>query len=344
MKDVARFANVAIGTVDRVLNHTGYASPEKVEAVERAVRRLGYVPNRAASALSRRKTVNVGVMYPNKEAYFWEQIDKGIRRAEKQYGPYGLTVVRGLFDTYNPEEQLAFMERFVDGNTLHGLAFVPLHSFLFNPLIDRLGAAGVPVVTFDNDAPASKRICFVGEDSVKGGRLAGRMVSLFLGEKGRVAVLRGQPHFLCIQERVLGFTEKMASEFPGIEIVKYYDMYEKVDDTKYMDSIRAILDDIEAERPPIDAIFVSNALVNYVGGQVRVRPGLRGVRLVGFDYTDETGPLIRDGVISAVVAADLEEEGYAAIRTLYDYVFENRLPESRCHITDFNIKIRETIE
>ena len=48
MQDVARYANVAIGTVDRVFNHTGYASPEKVEAVERAAAgrpaRLGDLP------------------------------------------------------------------------------------------------------------------------------------------------------------------------------------------------------------------------------------------------------------------------------------------------------------
>lgn len=343
MKDVARFANVAIGTVDRVLNNTGYASPEKIKAVVNAVEELGYVPNRAASVLSKQQTINIGVVYPNEEVYFWAQINKGIQLAEKHYGPYGLSITREYFKTYNPDDQLAFLERFLKSNTLHGLAFIPLHPTVFNPIIDRLHQDGVPVVTFDSDAPASKRICFVGEDAIKGGKLAGRLVALLLGGKGRVAVLRGQPNFLCIQQRVLGFTEKMSTEFPEIEIVNFYDMYEKINDINYQDSVLAILDDIEKTDPPVDCVFVTNALVNFVGKAMCRRERLKNVKLVGFDYTEETGKLILDDVISAVVAEDLEEEGYMAIKILCNYLMENRLPASKYHVTDFSIKIKETI-
>ncbi len=344
MKDVARFANVAIGTVDRVLNNTGYASPEKVLAVNRAVAELGYVPNRAASALSRHRTVNIGVVYPNKEVYFWAKLNRGIQSAEKQFGPYGLTVVRDYFTSYNPDEQVAFMERFVERNNLQGLAFVPLHATAFNPFIDRVIDSGIPVVTFDNDAPASRRICFVGEDGIRGGRLAGRLVSLFLGGRGTVAVLRGQPNFLMIQQRILGFTEKLAKEFPEVEIVRFYDMYEERDDTSYMRRVNDILDDLESMPEPVGAIFVSNALVNFVGVSLRLRDRLRSVKLVGFDFTDETETLILDGTISAVVAADLEEEGFTAIQILYEYIYDDKKPESQLYITDFDIKIRETLE
>ena len=52
IKEVARKANVGVGTVSRVLNSTGYVSDETRKKVEEAMKELNYIPNELARNLS----------------------------------------------------------------------------------------------------------------------------------------------------------------------------------------------------------------------------------------------------------------------------------------------------
>ena len=56
MRDVARAAGVSAMTVSRALRTPGKLAPSTLERVERAVERLGYVPDRIAGALSSHET------------------------------------------------------------------------------------------------------------------------------------------------------------------------------------------------------------------------------------------------------------------------------------------------
>lgn len=51
IKDIARIAGVSHGTVSNVLNGRGNVSVEKIEAVQRAAREVGYQLNAQAQSL-----------------------------------------------------------------------------------------------------------------------------------------------------------------------------------------------------------------------------------------------------------------------------------------------------
>ena len=61
IKDIAKKAGVAQGTVSNVLNGKGNVSSDKIRRVMEAARQLGYVPNERAALL--RKGTNV-ILYP----------------------------------------------------------------------------------------------------------------------------------------------------------------------------------------------------------------------------------------------------------------------------------------
>ena len=65
MKDVAREAGVAQGTVSNVLNGRGNVSSEKIRLVEEAAARIGYVANRRARVLRSGRSNTLGVLLPN---------------------------------------------------------------------------------------------------------------------------------------------------------------------------------------------------------------------------------------------------------------------------------------
>lgn len=64
IKDIAREAGVAQGTVSNVINKTGKVSIEKIRLVEEAMAKLGYVPNAQASRLRQGSSDSVAVIIP----------------------------------------------------------------------------------------------------------------------------------------------------------------------------------------------------------------------------------------------------------------------------------------
>src|SRR4051794_8846612 len=76
---------------------------------------------------------------------------------------------------------------------------------------------GVPVMTFDSDAPASKRFAFYGVDDLKTGQLVMAELAKQLNGKGRVAILAGNQNAPNLQRRVQGAKDE-AKKYPGIAI------------------------------------------------------------------------------------------------------------------------------
>lgn len=68
IKDIAKLANVAQGTVSNVLNGKGNVSSEKIKRVLDAARELGYVPNERAALLRKGLSNSLAVIMPNSYA------------------------------------------------------------------------------------------------------------------------------------------------------------------------------------------------------------------------------------------------------------------------------------
>lgn len=80
---------------------------------------------------------------------------------------------------------------------------------------------GVPVMTFDSDAPLSKRFSFYGPDDIEMGEKIMSHLAELINGKGKIAILGGNQTANNLQERVEGI-KKAAADFPDIEIVGAY--------------------------------------------------------------------------------------------------------------------------
>ena len=79
-------------------------------------------------------------------------------------------------------------------------------------------ARGVPVMTFDSDAPDSKRFAFYGVDDLKTGEAVMEELARQMGEKGSVAILAGNQNAPNLRKRVQG-VEARAKQYSGMRIV-----------------------------------------------------------------------------------------------------------------------------
>src|SRR5262245_30475820 len=70
-----------------------------------------------------------------------------------------------------------------------GIAISVLNADLLTSTIDKAIDAGIPVITWDSDAPKSKRIAFYGVDDLASGRIMGEEAAKLLNGKGTVAFI-----------------------------------------------------------------------------------------------------------------------------------------------------------
>ena len=76
---------------------------------------------------------------------------------------------------------------------------------------------GVPVMTFDSDAPQSKRFAFYGVDDVKTGAAVMQELAAQMNGKGRIAILAGNQNAPNLRKRVDGVKQE-AFKHPDISI------------------------------------------------------------------------------------------------------------------------------
>jgi ribose transport system substrate-binding protein len=87
-----------------------------------------------------------------------------------------------------------------------------------NGAINDAAARGVPVMTFDSDAPDSKRFAFFGVDDIKTGQAVMDELAKQMGEEGSFAILAGNQNAPNLRKRVQG-VEEAAKKYPNMKIV-----------------------------------------------------------------------------------------------------------------------------
>lgn len=94
-----------------------------------------------------------------------------------------------------------------------------------NDAVDR----GVAVMTFDSDAPDSKRFAYYGVDDIQTGRSVMSELAAITHGRGRIAILAGNQNAPNLQHRVQGAQEE-ARKYPGISIVGVFNHIETPQD------------------------------------------------------------------------------------------------------------------
>jgi ribose transport system substrate-binding protein len=86
------------------------------------------------------------------------------------------------------------------------------------PAIDDAVAHGVPVMTFDSDAPDSRRFATCGVDDFKAGQSVMKELAQLIPRRGKVAVLAGNPNAPNLRRRVEGVMNE-AAHHPGLTML-----------------------------------------------------------------------------------------------------------------------------
>jgi DNA-binding LacI/PurR family transcriptional regulator len=143
LDEVAALAGVGRGTVSRVVNGSPQVSPAARAAVERAIVKLGYVPNRAARSLVTRRTDSVAlVVSESEERVFGEPFFAGIVRGISS-GLLETPLQLWLAMAQSPAERER-VEHHLTSQHVDGVLLLSLHDS--DPLPTLLAERDLPVV------------------------------------------------------------------------------------------------------------------------------------------------------------------------------------------------------
>jgi LacI family transcriptional regulator len=165
---VARVAGVSAATVSRAMNHPDMVNPTTRKKIEKAIRKTGYIRNRAAQAMHGRRSATLGLVVPTVNYSIFAELVQSFNDAVADLGFTLLLATHGY--DLNAEYRVIrkMLEHRVDGIALIGLDHSDDTYLVFKK-------QNVPVVaawSFASDAPIS---C-IGADNAAAGRLAAEHV------------------------------------------------------------------------------------------------------------------------------------------------------------------------
>ena len=316
LKDVAEYSGFALRTVIKVMNGDPSVRDKNREAILRAAAELDYTPNRAASALGKRKIIRLAVVYSDTSELYFPEIRKGLEQCAAELFDYGLIMEFHTTPQSDWEGQIPILEALAIRDDIDGIVMQPQSATKLDQWIDALVRSGKPVAIFGTDAPNSKRLFYVSCDAYRAGRIGGQLLERQVKENGHVCVLNSSSDQLQILNRAQGCIDRISENRPDIQLFTRWDMTPFL----FSETLRQIL-----QEEHIDGIFCDDAQT-ITAAEILSDLGRKDIALVGFDLSEKSSQFMQEGYIDTILDQRPETFAYLAAKQLFEYLSENIVP------------------
>ena len=330
IKDVAREANVSVGTVYRAINNTGRIKKETREHVLKTVERLGYRANSVARGLALRKDFNILVIMPVSPEIFWDEVRKGTRMAAEELSEFGVKIIE--FYHINGKSDNTSISDILNDNEIDAIAISNVNFSDCDFVLSYANEKKIPVATFDEDTIDRERLFFYGPDDYLAGQIAAELMYKFCGGHGYCCVISRASHWSSEHSyiRVRGFQEYIDENYPDFQIAEIY--------RSTLDESSAVIRQAMKDHPGTKGFYLDQYGLLYNNYKLFESTEKRYV-VIGHEYNDEYKKALREGMITAILAQERVCQGYYPITMLYDYLITGDKPGKDSYYTNINIII-----
>ncbi len=239
---------------------------------------------------------------PNNASSFWTIARAGTTEAEKELG--NVSVDFRIPSGGTAAEQQQILDDLV-AKGIDGIAVSPVDPANQTEMLNRV-AGQTLLICHDSDAPASKRVCYIGTDNTAAGIEAGKLLKEALPNGGKIMLFVGTLDAQNAKERFAGIKQEIQGT--RIEVIDV-----RTDET---DRVRAQknVEDTIVQHPDVACLV---GLWSYNGPAIlnAVKSSGKGgkVKIVCFDEEDETLNGVASGLIHGTVVQQPYEFGRQAI-------------------------------
>lgn len=270
IRQVAQMAGVSPATVSRVINGTAKVDEEKVQRVWQVIHETGFTPNEIARSLYKKSSKIIGLITPNIENPFFNQVAKEIEEKAYEHG-YRLTLCS---TNDNDEKEKANIQMLTRMNA-DGMILMTNNEEIRGELEN----CNMPVVVLDRQLRGSG-MSYIQADHYQGGRMATEHL-IQCGCKNIVNV-KGPQAFSSARARFKGYQDVCYEHRLVQQCVEC--------DYNYHAGLRAAKEILE-QYPDTDGVIACNDMVAISIYKVFHKAGIAipdQVQLIGFDNIDES--------------------------------------------------------
>ncbi len=340
IQDVARYANVSAGTIDRVIHNRGRVSLEKRRKVEEAIKKLNFNPNILARTLALGNQYNISVLIPSAshQGHYWTMPLYGLESSAQQYKDYGINTDFYFYDLFDENSFIAQTKRITDTDT-DGVVLAPLfvkEAMLFTNILQE---REIPFVFIDADIPEGNSFSYIGPDLKQSACVAGRLLSSVLTDEAEILMVNmvkgfeNAPAQRRIEEGFKSCVKNKAGYGQTVHILT-------VQSTR-KDEVFRELSKFYRKNPAIKGAFVTNSKAFLLSEYHRENN--MDIRLAGYDLVEENIRELRNGGIDFIISQSPEQQGRRAVETLFDFFVMNKEPD-RVQYVPLDIIIRENLD
>ena len=318
IKDIARLADVSVGTVDRVIHGRSGVSEASKKRVEEILKQLDYQPNMYASALASNKKYTFICLLPEHlEGEYWTAVETGIHEAIATYSDFNTSVKINYYDPYdyhsfeNASEAILALQP-------DGVMVAPTAPQYTKGFTDQLQALDIPYIYIDSNIKEEPALSFYGQNSHQSGYFAARMLMLLAGEDAQEIVIFRKINEGIVgsnqqERREIGFREYMQKHHPACRIWEL-DLHAKRDSEDTL-----MLDEFFQEHPTVKNGITFNSKA-YIIGEYLQRHRKTDFNLMGYDLLKRNVDCLKEGSISFLIAQQPELQGANGIKALCDHL------------------------
>lgn len=335
LQQIAEAAGVSRGTVDRALKDRGRVRPEVAEKIKQIAKEMGYQPSLAGRALVlAKRNLKIGIIMQSAQTPFMVQVYEGMKAAKQEVESLGGTVEIFRVDGVDAGRVMEIMQDLKD-QEYSGIALSPSEDTMLKKMINQFSEEyNIPIITFNSDIEDTKRICFVGQNTIQSGRTAAGLMGEITGGEGEVAVISGHISNPALNNRIRGFQSEIMESFPDIQLVGTKYSY----DDEWVAA--KIVEELLEQYPELKGIYVTGTAVKGVCEALVKQRKEREIKVIGNDFLDENKKWVERGAINFLIGQDSYMQGYEPVMMLFHLLFDGEKPESVYRYAEIVIKNR----
>lgn len=266
IRDVAKLAGVSPATVSRVMNGTANVDSQKRQRVEQAIKETGFKPNEVARSLYKKSSKIIGVIVPNIENPFFNELAGAIEEECDKNG-YRLTLCNSNNDLEKEKRNMNLLSRM----NADGIILMTNQK----EIKEEVKKCQIPVIMLDRQVGTGSEIAYIQSDHYMGGRIA--MEHLLECGCRRIVQMSGPNRFSSARQRYQGYSDVCRER--ELELVSLECEYD------YEDGLKKA-EELIRRYPDTDGIIAANDMVAISVYKVLTKKGYRipeDIQLIGFD-------------------------------------------------------------
>lgn len=340
IREIAKIAGVSIGTVDRALNNRGRIDPNVEQKILNIAKSLNYKPDKIAKSLAiRKKKLKIAAILNTYNNIFFEDVIKGIEMAKKEIEEFGMSIIIKRCKDFDADNQLELIEEAIKEGA-NAMAIVAINDERIINKISELYNNNFPIVLLNSFVNSKDCIAYVGCNYDLAGEIAASILNI-ISNGNNINLLVFSNNFnkmLGNKKRVDSLVNRLKSDYKNVNIQDVIEM-EKDNNLNFNKSKDNLLKYMNT-----DVVICPGAETSkYVINAIKELGLYKKIKIITYDFSDVVKDGLLDRGIIASITQNPKEQGYKAIKVLFEYLLTKTIPDKKSTYIETQVIFRENL-